>query len=44
MRAQTLAHLSDLHLGLGREQEAAARALLEALQEADVDQLSLIHI
>lgn len=39
MRAQTLAHLSDLHLGLGRAQEAAARALLEALQEADVDQV-----
>ena len=39
MRAQTLAHLSDLHLGLGRGQEAAARALVEALQEAHVDQV-----
>jgi Icc protein len=39
MRAQTLAHLSDLHLGLGRGQEAAARALVEALQEAQVDQV-----
>jgi Icc protein len=37
MRAQTLAHLSDLHLGLGRAQEAAARALVEAVQQADVD-------
>ncbi len=34
-----LAHLSDLHLGLGRAQEAAARALVEALQEASVEQV-----
>jgi 3',5'-cyclic-AMP phosphodiesterase len=39
MRAQTLAHLSDLHLGRGRPQEAAARALVEAVQEAAVDQV-----
>jgi 3',5'-cyclic-AMP phosphodiesterase len=39
MRAQTLAHLSDLHLGLGQGQEAAARALVEALQEAHVEQV-----
>jgi Icc protein len=37
MNAQTLAHLSDLHLGLGPASEAAARALVEALQEAPVD-------
>lgn len=39
MSVQTLAHLSDLHLGLGRVEEAAARALVEALQEAEVDQV-----
>jgi 3',5'-cyclic-AMP phosphodiesterase len=39
MRLQTLAHLSDLHLGLGRSNEVAARALVEALQEAQVDQV-----
>jgi len=39
MRVQTLAHLSDLHLGLGRAEEAAARALVEALQETQVDQV-----
>jgi 3',5'-cyclic-AMP phosphodiesterase len=33
---QTLAHLSDLHLGQGLAREAAARALVEALQDADV--------
>jgi Icc protein len=39
MSLKTLAHLSDLHLGLGRANEAAARALVEALQEAQVDQV-----
>ncbi len=39
MRLKTLAHLSDLHLGLGRTNEASARALVEALQEAQVDQV-----
>lgn len=39
MTSRTLAHLSDLHLGLGRANEAAARALVEALQEAQVDQV-----
>jgi 3',5'-cyclic-AMP phosphodiesterase len=39
MSLQTLAHLSDLHLGLGRAEEAAARALVETLQEAQVDQV-----
>jgi 3',5'-cyclic-AMP phosphodiesterase len=36
MRQQTLAHLSDLHLGASRGHEASARALVEALQLADV--------
>jgi 3',5'-cyclic-AMP phosphodiesterase len=39
MTSRTLAHLSDLHLGLGRANEASARALVEALQEAQVDQV-----
>jgi Icc protein len=39
MRASTLAHFSDLHLGQGPGQEAAARALVEAVQEAGVDQV-----
>ncbi len=39
MSLQTLAHLSDLHLGRGPANEAAARALVEALQEAQVDQV-----
>ncbi len=39
MSFQTLAHLSDLHLGGGRANEASARALVEALQEAQVDQV-----
>ena len=39
MSFQTLAHLSDLHLGLGRANESAARALVEVLQEAQVDQV-----
>jgi len=39
MSLQTLAHLYDLHLGLGRASEAAARALVEAQQEAQVDQV-----
>jgi Icc protein len=37
MRTLTLAHLSDLHLGLAPAQEAAARALVEAVHEAAVD-------
>ena len=37
MRQQTLAHLSDLHLGHGPAREVAARALVEAVQEAHVD-------
>jgi 3',5'-cyclic-AMP phosphodiesterase len=39
MTSRTLAHLSDLHLGLGRANEASARALVEAVQEAEVDQV-----
>jgi 3',5'-cyclic-AMP phosphodiesterase len=39
MSFQTLAHLSDLHLGRSRADEGAARALVEALQEAQVDQV-----
>lgn len=39
MSLRTLAHLSDLHLGLGRAEEAAARALVETLQEAYVDEV-----
>ena len=37
MMQHTLAHLSDLHLGHGPAREAAARALVEAVQEAHVD-------
>lgn len=37
MKQMTLAHLSDLHLGHGPAHEAAARALVEGVQDADVD-------
>ncbi|MGO9066009.1 MAG: metallophosphoesterase family protein [Myxococcaceae bacterium] len=41
MSFQTLAHLSDLHLGRSPADEAAARALVETLQEAQVDQVAV---
>jgi len=37
MRAHTLAHLSDLHLGHGRAREDSARALVEVLEESDIE-------